>query len=216
VFRKQGDIIQCTSLTETAEKLGEEKTFTLKEDFVLVEYLVREALIRFLQRKNVQFSRIYYPTTFILERENLVKEIVDDEEIACLIAMYPQYEIESRLIVPHNKDVIFGIQVNFSVCHIIEATVYDLLQRNVDVLNQYVTTNCEDTPDPRIAQKYSRRLAGKVVKIDGVTLKLTDYREHNEIDAQSCFLEPNQFNFRHCLDSLIPQNIDTFCLIFRI
>lgn len=207
VFRREGDFIQCAPLTETAEPLGEETTFDITKDFVFAEYLAREALIRFFQEKHARFASIYFPTTIILERENLLKGLMADEKITQLLAMYPKYEIESRLIVPHDKNVTFGIQVNFSACHFIEASVDELIQKNVDLLNRYVQVNRGDVSDPRIDQKYNRILAGKVVGIEGTTLKLADYREQSEIDARSSFLEPNTSNFRHCLDSLVSQNI---------
>ena len=207
VFRREGDTIQCAPLTETAETLGEETTFDITKDFVFAEYIVREALIRFFQKKHAQFASIYLPTTIILEKENLLEGILDDEDTTQFLAMYPKYEIESRLIVPHHKNVTFGIQVNFSAGHFIEASVNELIQKGVDVLNRYVQVSREDTFDPRIDQKYNRTLAGKIVGIEGTMLKLADYREHGELDARLSFLEPNTSNFRHCLDSLLSQNI---------
>ena len=90
VFRRGGNIIQCVPLTESAKPLGEEKEFSLKNDFVLVEHLVQDALIRFFQEKKVEFSKLIFPTRVVLEKENLMKEVVGDEETASLLPMYPE------------------------------------------------------------------------------------------------------------------------------
>lgn len=132
VFRRKGDIIQCVPFIDSAEALGEEKEFTVKDDFVLVERLVQDALIRFFQGKNVEFSKLFYSTRFVLEKENLMKEVVG-KEIAALLPIYPEYEVESRLLVPHEKSVTFGILVNFSVRHLINGTAEELIQKNIDL-----------------------------------------------------------------------------------
>jgi hypothetical protein len=113
VLRRHGNLIQCVPLTDSAEALGTAKVFTLKKDFVLAEYLVQNALVRFFLDKKVQFSRIFYPTRIVLENENLMKEVVSDEEISDFFPIYPEYDIESRLLVPYKKPVVFGISVSF-------------------------------------------------------------------------------------------------------
>ncbi|MDP3013290.1 MAG: hypothetical protein Q8M92_03545, partial [Candidatus Subteraquimicrobiales bacterium] len=51
-------------------------------------------------------------------------------------------------------------------------------------------------------------LTGKIIGIEGSKLKLSDYRDKDEIDATSCFLEPSLANFNHCLASLAPQDLE--------
>jgi len=207
-FRRQGDIIQCVPLAESAEALGEEKEFSLKDDFVLVEHLVQNALIRFFLGKNVQFSRLINPTSFILEKENLMQEVVEDDEIAALLPMYPEYEIESRLLVPHDISVTFGILVNFSVRHLIDGTAEELIKRNIDLQNRYIETATDDVQESIVNKKYNRRLAGRVIGIEGSKLRLADYRDTDEVDAQSCFLESSPSNFIHCLASLASEDLE--------
>lgn len=205
VFRRRGDIIQCVPLSELAEPMGEEKVFSVKKDFLLVEFLVKNALVRFFQEKKGTFSKVFNPLRIVLENENLMKEVVGENDLSSLLPMYPEYEIESRLIVPYKKPVVFGISVSFSIRHLIEACAKELIERKVDVNDLYVVSHYDDeTFDCRISPKYQRRLAGKVVGVEGSKLKLIDSRDKDEIDAQTCLLEPSTKNFKHCLASLLP------------
>jgi hypothetical protein len=208
VFRRQGDIIQCIPLTESAEALGEEKEFSLENDFVLVERLVQDALIRFFREKRGEFSRLIYPTSIVLEKENLMEEVVEDEAIAALLRMYPEYEVESRLLVPHGKSVTFGVLVNFSVRHLIDGTADDLIRKKIDVHNRYIVIDREDIAAPIVSKKYNKRLAGRIIGVEGSRLKLADYLDKDEIDSRSCFLESSQSNFAHCLASLAPGDLE--------
>lgn len=206
VFRRQGDVIQCVPLHDGADSLGTEKEYNLKENFVLAERLVQEALIKFLKGRNMQFCRLFNPTSIILDKENLMQEVVESKDIASLIPMYPEYQFEGRLIVPHDKDVTFGILLNFGVCHLIDATASDLIKKNIDITDCYVVSRDDETY-PDVGEKFRKKLAGRVVAVDGQKLKLTDYRDNEEIDADSCYLESSTRNFRHCLASLSNQDI---------
>jgi hypothetical protein len=208
IFRRQGNIIQCVLLTDGAEALGKEKEFTIKDDFVLAERLVQAALINFFKERGMQFSRLFSPATLIVDRENLIKKVVNDENIASLIPMYPEYQLEGRLVVPHDKDVIFGILLNFGVFHLIDATVQDLIDKKVDVVDCYVVTDAGDKKGSAISEKFRKKpLAGKIAAIQGSKLKLIDYRDSEEIDASSCYLEPSSRNFRRCLATLCDKDI---------
>lgn len=72
VFRRQGDTIQCVPLTESAEALGKEKEFSLKDDFMLAGYLVQSALIRYFSERDVQFAKLVGPTRVIREKERML------------------------------------------------------------------------------------------------------------------------------------------------
>jgi hypothetical protein len=208
VFRRKGNKIQCVPLVESADALGEEKEFSVENDFVLVDRLVQNALIRFFQEKNVEFSKFIYPTRIVLEKENLMKRVVDDEKIAAFLPMYPEYEIESRLLIPIRKSVTFGVLVNFSVRHLIDGTVNDLMQKNINLYNRYIVIGRDDITSPILSKKYSKRLAGKIIGIEGDKLKLTDYSDRDEIDSKSCHLESSLSNYTHCLASLALENIE--------
>jgi hypothetical protein len=208
VFRRQGDKIQCVPISESAEALGEERTFTLGRDFLFAEHLVQSALIRFFHDKGVKFSQFIYPTSIVIEKENLMKDIVGNEEISTLLPMYPEYEIESRLLIPHKGYVTFGILVNFSVRHLIDCTAAELIGKKVDLDDRYVVVSRDDIQESLVDKKYSNRLAGKIIGIEGSTLKLADYRDQESIDSESCSLESSQKNFVHCLASLFPEDLE--------
>jgi hypothetical protein len=189
VFRRRNDVIQSVPITGSAEALGEEKAFSVKRDFLLAEYLVQNGLIRFFLDKRIQFAGLFYPTQIVLESENLMKEVVSDEHISLLFPMFPEYEIESRLLVPYKKNVVFGISISFSVHHLIEATVKDLLEKGVRITDLYVVGNRADV-DLRVNPKYRRQLVGRVASVEGSNLRLTDYRDKESLVLRNVFWKP--------------------------
>ena len=70
VIKRHGNKIQCVSLTDESELLGTEKQFSVKNDFTLASRLVQESIIRFLKSKDMQFRRLFNPTSIIITKEN--------------------------------------------------------------------------------------------------------------------------------------------------
>jgi hypothetical protein len=200
VIKRRGDLIQCVALNDEAELIGTEKQFSIRNDFTLASRLVQESIIRFLKGKNTQFRRLFNPTSIIITKENLMQGVVDDE-IAAMLPMHPEYLFDSRMIVPHNRKVTFGILLDFTTCQLIEVTAMDLIEKGVDIDGCYVVTEDDQKPtdiDPR----FRKTLVGRVKHVNGYSLALDDYREHDQIDAASCYLESSQGNIRQCLVAL--------------
>lgn len=209
VFRRKGNTIQCVPLTESAEVLTKEKLFSVKDDFQLAKYLVQNALTRIFKEKKLHFTKLFNPTKFVLENENLMREVIGDGEPSSLLPLYPEYEIESATILPHKKSVIFGILVKYSVKRLIQATVEELIKKNIDVQNLYITADSkEEFTEKIIDNKYRRELVGKIIGIKDSKLKLTDFSDKDEVDATCCYLEPSPTNFKHCLASIAPQEYE--------
>ena len=131
VFRRKGNVIQCVPLSESSPILGEEREFNVAEDFVLLRYLVQNALIRFLASNRQEFSSIFPTTRIVLRKEDLLTSVVSDRNKASFLFLYPEYEIESRLVVPHDRPVKFGIVVNFTSIHCFEATIKELVSKGL-------------------------------------------------------------------------------------
>lgn len=209
VSTRRGDVINCVPLNESDEALGKEKLFNLKNDFVLAESLVQNALIRFFHEKGATFVKLFHPTRIVIEKENLMKHIAGNEEIAAILPIYPQYEIESRILVPHKGPVTFGILVNFSVRYLINCTVAELISRGVDLNDRYVVVSRGDTEESSIIdKKYHNQLAGRIIGIEESKLKLADYLDQDEMDSESCYPESSLSNFVHCLSSLSSENTE--------
>lgn len=205
VFMRSGNVIQCIPIEDSTLSLGKEKQYDVLKHFTLANRLVHQALIRFLNSKNYEFSSIFPTTKIIIKKENMLMNIIGNHYDDSLIYLYPQYEIESRLIVPHNGKVKFGILFNFSVKHGFNATVSDLISKGIDVSGCYVVKEGEIKPESSIVDpKYKRKLIGKVDGINGTTIKLNDYREEDESDSTKCFLEPRPENILNCLAFLYP------------
>ena len=206
VIKRRENKIQCVPLTDESELLGTEKQFSVKKDFILASRLVQESIIRFLKSKDMQFRRLFNPTSIVITRENLMTEVVNDDEIASVIPMHPEYQFESRVIVPHNRNVVFGILLNFNVCQLIEATAKDLIERHMDISGCYVVAD-STREFPVVDKRFRKILVGKVKEVDGQILKLDDYMEQDQINASSCYLEPSLRNIRQCLTVLSDQDI---------
>lgn len=205
VIKRHGDSIQCVPLYVGATSLGKERHFSVRNDFTLAARLVRESIIRFLRGKNMQFSKLFNPTSIIITKENLMQDIVNDE-IASLLPMYPEYQFDSRVIVPHSKKVMFGILLDFNVSQLIEATAMDLIEKGIDVEGCYVMAeDAQESAD--IDARFRRHLVGKVKSVNRRQLALEDFREQDQIDAASCYLEPTLRNIRQCLSALSEKDI---------
>jgi len=205
VIRRGGNKIQCVPLINTAEVLGKEREYSFKNDFTLASRLVQESIIRFLMSKNMQFRRLFNPTSIIVAKENLMQGLVDDM-IASILPMYPEYQFDSRMIIPHNRKVIFGVLLDFNIFQIIEATAKELLDKGVDIIGCYVVA--EDTKEPTvIEQRFRRTLIGKVKDVNEYSLILDDFKDQDQIEAESCYLEASSGNIRHLLSALSDKDI---------
>ena len=185
VIKRRGNWIQCVPLNDEAELLGNEKQFSIKNDFTLALRLVQDSIIRFLKVKNMLFSRLFNPTSIIITKENLMQGVFD-KKIASVLSMHPEYLFDSRTIVPHNRKVTFGILLDFNVCQRIEQTVKELMDKGVDISGCYVEV--DDLKEPGgVETRFRRNLVGRVKDAIGYSLTLDDYREKGEIDADLAF-----------------------------
>lgn len=206
VFRRNDSIIQCIPLNEKAQSFGMQKQFNIADDFSLAKYLIQDVLIKFFQcSSSAKISQLYNPTRIVLIKENLIKDVLDQEAVS-LISMYPEYQIEAKLLVPDDKKVTFGVLVNFGVRHLIQANIRQLIGKKIDVLNRYIVTNSDTNFNLEVAPQFTRNLAGRIVAIEGDRLQLEDFRDNSIIDADKCFLEPSTRNFIHCLRALSNRN----------
>lgn len=206
VMRRHGNVIQCVPISNKAELLGNEKRFTIKNDFTLASKLVQESIIRFFKSKSMPFSKFSNPTSVVITKENLMQGVVDDE-IASLFPMYPEYHFDSRVIVPHNGNITFGILLDFNVFQLIEATAKELIDKGVDISSCYVVADNKQVPIG-VDQRFRRNLIGRVKNVRGYSLILDDYKEQDQIDASSCYLEASPSNIRHCLLALTNNDIE--------
>jgi hypothetical protein len=207
VIKRRGNWIQSVSLNDEADLLGNEKQFSIKNDFTLASRLVQDSIIRFLKAKNMPFSRLFNPTSIIITKENLMQGVVDDE-IASMLSMHPEYLFDSRTIVPHNRKVTFGILLDFNVCQLIEPTAKELMDKGVDIGGCYVVVDDSQEPEG-VEPRFRRNLVGRVKDATGYSLALDDYREKDQIDAASCYLEASPGNIRQCLSALSDEDIQT-------
>ena len=207
VFFRKGERIFCAPLSEDSEEFGKERIFNIKEDFIFFEHLVHQALIHFFIKKNFKFAGMGKPARIIRDHDNLLDSERSDEAIAQLMPMFPEYEIESRLIVPHKKSVKFGILLNFSVCQVITEPAFKLIEKGIDIKGRYVQIFREDL-NPKVESLYNMKLAGRIGSIEGSQARLSDHDNCEYVDLKECYLESNRANIKHCLNSLAPEKAE--------
>jgi hypothetical protein len=168
VIKRSGNWIQCVSLNDETESLGKEKQFSIKNDFTLASRLIQDSIIRFLKAKNTIFSRLFNPTSVIMTKVNLMQGVVNDE-IASVLPMYAEYQFDTRIIVPHNKRVTFGILLDFNMCQLVEPTVKELMDKGVDITGCYVVVDDSQEPEG-VEPRFRRKLVGRVKDVAGHSL----------------------------------------------
>jgi len=204
VLKRSGSSIEYVPVIPNAEELGEPKQFNIKDNLLLTRNLIQHALIRFLKNKNCEFASILPTTKVVLSRENL---LADNDQFP--IFLNPEYEIESRLLVPYRGDVQFGVLINFSTRFGFNATVADLVSKGVNVEGRYVVEEPQDEENSLVNNKFRRKLIGKVADINGDIITLEDYRDKQTADVNSSYLEARRDNINHCIMSLYPQKAES-------
>jgi hypothetical protein len=209
VFRREGNQVQCVPIEQAAEPLGRAEEFSIEKHFTLASRLAQEALIRLFNSKGYEFCSVFPTTRLVITKEDMMADIFKDVPGTPPLFLHPQYEIESKVIVPHNSAVRFGILLNFSSGLGFRVTVADLVSQGVDVSGRYIVAEYKpDQAESVVKPKYRYALIGKVEYIDGTTAKLSDFRDEQVADCTSCYLEPRSENVVHCLRSLYPKEYE--------
>ena len=65
-----------------------------------------------------------------------------------------------------------------------------------------------DDISPVVSKKYNKKLAGRIIGIEGAKLKLADCLDKDEIDSKCCFPESSLSNYAVCLASLASEDIE--------
>jgi hypothetical protein len=81
----------------------------------------------------------------------------------------------------------------------------------VGVHNLYVTADPQEEPvESVISKKYRRKLAGKITAIKDTNLKLTDFSDKDEVNAEHAYLEPSTPISNIVSHRWPPENTTTF------
>lgn len=79
VFMRSGNFIQCIPIEDSILSFGKEKEYDVLKHFTLANRLVHQALIRFLNSKNYEFSSIFPTIRIIIKKENMLMNIIGDD-----------------------------------------------------------------------------------------------------------------------------------------
>lgn len=201
VFQRMGDTIQCVPLETSSEAMGHSRQFSTETDYGLARALVHEALLGFLGNKGLELVGFWPTAKVLLRKEDIMGRILG-EPSNIPVSLYPQYEIESRMIVPHSGKVTHGLLFDFSTRSGFNVTVKELIALGVDVRGCYVESR--DSQETRTAVRGRSRsvLLGRVTAVNGDTLELCDSVSESQVDSGKCYLEPRLENLNRCLAQL--------------
>lgn len=203
VFRRvKGTQIEAAPFVVDAPEIGDSFTsVSLSKELGLAAALVRNSLINHLHdlpRKVYD----YRPITFLADetKENLLRQALPDGTMCpAWLSMCPMYEAEVRVFHFDRQTPFVGMCLNLFTRRRITRSCQDLLADGFRVEGYYVGKHVQGH-DPRIQPRF--RLAGRVERVDGVRLLLSDHRpDEGTIDAADAFIEAAAFGplVRHAL-----------------
>jgi hypothetical protein len=221
VFRRVGGTrIEAVAVVAGASDVGDSfKTVRLKNELELAAALMRNALISHL---HAMPRRVYdfRPVTFLADesKENLLKKVLPPGA-ACpdWLSVCPMYEADVRVFRFDREEPFVGMTLNVFTRRRITRTCQELLADGFRVEGYYVGRQFPSS-DPRIQPRF--RLAGRVERVDGGRLLLSDHRpDETGIEAADAHIEAAAFEplIRHAFGGTAAalQRLDgmlgTFC-----
>lgn len=214
VVHRQGDDLICVPLVANAPVLGELRTFHRSDASSLVQRLIREAVLRFLEERGYTFTDVNPPTFVVRDpRRDLLARAADAAGSAVVdwLHVYPEYSFAPRCLYPRQREPQFGILLNCWTHYEIDGTVADLIADGFDVRGRYVRVADQEEraytypPDP-IALLH---LAGCVRDVVGTNLLLEDAPRLSEVVANEAWLEARRENVEACLRFSGPPNVES-------
>ena len=193
VFRRDGadEIVGVPVATDLPKLSARSKKLRLEKNLGLTASLIRNAILNYLVgvgRTPLSFDPIRF-----VARDDLLKSSAPPG-VTCpdWLALKLQYEIAVRPIYFFKHEPFIAAIIDVRTTRIIDRTAAELLDDGFPLLGHYVTKRVS-MDDPRIAPY--NELVGKVVRVTGKTLMLTDSRNGAvSVGASEVWLEKKAFN----------------------
>jgi hypothetical protein len=212
VFRRvAGTRIEAVAFVATAPEVGDSfKTVKIKTELGLAAAMMRNALIDHLHALPRKVYD-YRPITFLADetKENLLKQALPPGATCPdWLSVCPMFEADIRVFHFDRQDPFVGMCLNVFTRRRITRTCQELLDNEFSVAGYYVGRHFPST-DPRIQPRF--RLAGRVEKVEGNRLLLTDHRpDENAIDTADAHIDAAAFDtlVRHALGGAASAALD--------
>lgn len=204
VFLRDGNEILSVATVPDCEVLGDRcQTAKLSDRLRLTAVLVRNAMVRYLRRIDRPVVD-HFPLSFIAAgpQHNLLAAALP-RHLTCpeWLAVRPLYLADIRVFHFDREAPFVGIAFDVRTTRQITRTCKDLLDEGFCLVGCYVGQLVAH-PDKRLEPRL--RLLGRVERVDGDLLRLTDIRVEddavNAINATDARIEPRWEAFDRCVE----------------
>lgn len=195
IFRREGaDTLLGVPVVQGAPQLSEQRRrVRLQENLHLASALVRNALLTYLhslQRPILRYDPIHFTTA---KNELLQPCLPKGASRPAWLAVFLLHEMTVRPIYFHKRKPFVALITDLRTTRRADRTVAELLIDGFSPEGYYVVRKRPGSQDPRIQPGIE--LLGKIQRVSGTTLELTDTREGFEtVQAADVMLERNSFD----------------------
>jgi hypothetical protein len=193
VFRRDGpeEIVAVPVASDLPRLSTTSRKIRLNDRLNLTAALIRNSLLNYLVgigRTNLGFD----PIKFIARDDLLKPSVPHGAECPDWLAVRLLYEIAVRPINFFKRPAFIAAVIDVRTTRVIDRSASQLLDDGFPLVGHYVTKRVS-REDPRIAPH--DELVGKVVRVSGRTLELTDSRDGTtSVQAEDVWLEKKAFN----------------------
>ncbi len=199
-FYAMGNSIACIGLTSDAPLIGQEKQFTIFNDFQLANALARSALFKFFKSTSNYTVVGFRPVTLLLEKHNLSSARTD------IFGIFPEYTLDVRPLAPHEGDITSGVLIGFEIRYLFLKTAAELYAEGIPLEGLYVV-NIRDDGD--VVTPFERRYLGRIEQIRNGIALLSD-SDVEEFPLDGCYLEGSRTNIEIVGKALLGEKYSTY------
>ena len=139
------------------------------------------------------------PFTFLAQKTELVKAAAASAKVTHPLLdgfkVTPRFALNAKIYEPSNGTLGLGLFIMVGMHHEIELQLSDLKEAGIDLADMYVVRR---KPDPG-----QRRLAGRIEKVTGALVDLSEATDTKTLPVETIKLEGSKENVARCLSGLL-------------
>ena len=199
VIQRHENNIVCIPLTSDASLLGEPYIVKVLNAPYLVCKLIREAILRLLEKLGFTFTD-FGPPSFVSRNPNsdMLARAVGTTNAAKVkhAHVYPRYLLAPKVLFPFTGPPLFGIQIDGGTRYELDCSVAQLMKLGLDPTGLYVRAKPQDNQpiNPHRDPGTYLRLVGCVRRVSNNQLFLEDSPDVAELQAEQAWLEADLQN----------------------
>lgn len=204
IFYRDGAKIYAVPLNHTSDRIGQPFTIDVASNHKLASYIINYGVLKVLKAPELRFTNLR-PVKFTDLSRNLLNQVSKTRTLYGL-GIFPQTEIQTRVIQRNDKKPEFGLVVDISTKFEILASVEELIAQGLDLRGLYVITKEFN----RIGDidTIFHKLIGRINSIDNNEAILDGTVDRQRIGISECFLESSVRNFNRVLSTLVKEDYE--------